>query len=103
MSFFVVSWTEYACAGALTLLGVVKVPFASFPAAAKPALAAAGVCRPVARYEHYDPARLPEAEARVRALGPAAAPGLARCQNLGLGRCEEIEVTWTTVPTFRLK
>jgi len=106
---YLVTWTAYACAGSLTLLGV-PVPLASLPAAAHPALAVLGVCRAAPSVEPYDPARLPEARARIRELGPGAV--LLRCGRQPAPRrwwrreqparygCEPETVTWVTEAHF---
>lgn len=94
MTLYVLSWPAFVCAGALSVLGF-KVPLLTLPEALRPALAAVGACRVQASFELYDPARRPQAEARVRALGPSAT--LSRCDPW---RCREIPVQWRTEASF---
>lgn len=82
----------YACIGAVTFLGF-RVPLASFPEPLKPALVVAGACRATDRVELYDPARAPEAWARLAAVGPAAT--LYRCRPMS---CTPVPVHWRTEP-----
>lgn len=85
------TYTAYVCAGAVTFLGFIKVQIASFPAEAKPALAAVHLCRAEARLELYDPARREAAYARARAVDGT----LRRCRGVV---CKDVpKITRTTV------
>lgn len=95
MSTLMVTWTAYLCVGAVRILGV-PVPLARFPDSLKPLMAVAGACRAQHRHEVYDPARAPEAWARLAELGPAAT--LSRCRPM---RCTPVEVDWKHEPVPR--
>lgn len=85
----IVGWV---CAGTVTLLGF-KVPVASFPEAAKPALAAIHLCRPDLQVEKYDPARRAVAIARAEATGGR----LRRCRGVV---CKDVRKVVTTAVRF---
>lgn len=78
----------WLCVGNVTLLGI-KVPLASFPEQAKPALAAIHLCRPDVQIEKFDPARRDIAFARARAGGGR----LRRCRGVV---CRDVPVIVTT-------
>lgn len=78
----------WICWGTFTLAGF-KIPAASFPDQAKPALAAVHLCRPDLRVEKFDPARREVAFARARAGGGQ----LRRCRGVV---CKEVPVIVTT-------
>lgn len=78
MKFLMVLWLGWSCPGGW-LSGLV-------PAAARPVL-----CRPVAEYERFDPARRAQAHARVREQG-----GSARLFSCDAARCREVSVRWKT-------
>lgn len=82
----------WACAEAMTILGF-KVPVASFPETAKPALAVIHLCRPDLRVEKYDPARRAIAFSRAEATGGR----LRRCRGVV---CRDVPKTVTSIVTF---
>ena len=89
---YVLTWTAWACVGAVSVLGF-KVSVAQFPEQAKPAMAAVHLCRPDYLEERYDPARREAAFARFRELGAGAR--LRRCRGVV---CKDVpKITTVTV------
>ena len=93
MTYFELLFVVWNCLGdaRVPVLGSVR----PIPEAARPLLAAvrlasgSPVCAPRATLERY-PVRA-EAEARVKALGPGAAPRLRWCRGW---RCQDWEILW---------